>query len=136
MKKITYSLSRQLITDLTPEVEAFAAEANLKNGAVVLEASSSTACLFRLDAQIDSARFAQDLFRETTNIVPSRITFSSIESPATTAGMLKGAMFGRTLTVLVEDGTLVFPGKVWLADFCAPQAVTVAFCAVCENGGK
>ena len=49
MKKITYSLSRQLITDLTPEVEAFAAEANLKNGAVVLEASSSTACLFRLD---------------------------------------------------------------------------------------
>ena len=69
MKKITYSLSRQLITDLTPEVEAFAAEANLKNGAVVLEASSSTACLFRLDAQIDSARFAQDLFRETTNIV-------------------------------------------------------------------
>lgn len=136
MKKITYSVSRQLITDLTPEVEAFAAEANLKNGAVVLEASSSTACLFRLDAQIDSARFAQDLFRETTNIVPSRITFSGIESPATTAGMLKGAMFGRTLTVLVEDGTLVFPGKVWLADFCAPKAVTVAFCAVCENGGK
>lgn len=135
MKKITYSVSRQLITDLTPEVEAFAAEANLKNGAVVLETSSSTACLFRLDAQIDSARFAQDLFRETTNIVPSRITFSSIESPATTAGMLKGAMFGRTLTVLVEDGTLVFPGKVWLADFCAPKDVTVAFCAVCENGG-
>lgn len=135
MKKITYSVSRQLITDLTPEVEAFAAEANLKNGAVVLETSSSTACLFRLDAQIDSARFVQDLFQEMTNIVPSRITFSSIESPATTAGMLKGAIFGRTLTVLVEDGALVFPGKIWLADFCAPKDVTVAFCAVCENGG-
>ena len=136
MKKMTYSVSKQSITDLTPEVEAFVAGMNLKSGAVVLEVSSSTACLFRLDAQIDSARFAQDLFRETTNIVPSRITFSSIESPATTAGMLKGAMFGRTLIVLVEDGTLVFPGKVWLADFCAPKDVTVAFCAVCENGGK
>lgn len=135
MKKITYSVSRQSITDLTPELNAFAAETNLKNGAVVLEVSSSTACLFRLDAQIDSARFAQDLFQETTNIVPSRITFSSIESPATTAGMLKGAIFGRTLTVLVEDGVPVFSGKIWLADFCAPKDVTVAFCAVCENGG-
>ena len=94
MKKITYSVSRQSITDLTPEAEAFVAGMNLKNGAVVLETSSSTACLFRLDAQIDSARFVQDLFQEMTNIVPSRITFSSIESPATTAGMLKGAIFG------------------------------------------
>ena len=136
MKKITYSVSRQSITDLTPEAEAFVAGMNLKNGAVVLETSSSTACLFRLDAQIDSARFVQDLFQEMTNIVPSRITFSSIESPATTAGMLKGAIFGRTLTVLVEDGALVFPGKIWLVDFCAPKDVTVAFCAVCENGGK
>ncbi len=135
MKKITYSVSRQSITDLTPEAEAFVAGMNLKNGAVVLETSSSTACLFRLDAQIDSARFVQDLFQEMTNIVPSRITFSSIESPATTAGMLKGAIFGRTLTVLVEDGALVFPGKIRLADFCAPKDVTVAFCAVCENGG-
>ena len=135
MKKITYSVSRQSITDLTPEAEAFVAGMNLKNGAVVLETSSSTACLFRLDAQIDSARFVQDLFQEMTNIVPSSITFSSIESPATTAGMLKGAIFGRTLTALVEDGALVFPGKIWLADFCAPKDVTVAFCAVCENGG-
>lgn len=136
MNNRTYSVSKQSITDITPALCAYLAESNVENGVVFLEAGSATACLFHLENGVCPERFAQDLFRESANVIPSRITFASIESPATTAGFLKGAFFGQTMSVLVEGGKPVFDRKIYLADFCAPKDVTVAFCAMAENGGE
>ena len=109
IEHLTLHTERESVISITETVQEVLKRSGIQNGILVVEAPHSTVSLM---ATTDHGyRVLEDLSDETKRIVPSRIDFKHEESPVDAAGHIKSAIFGASLSMIVQNGHLVSENK-------------------------
>jgi secondary thiamine-phosphate synthase enzyme len=93
------------VHDITAEVKEIIAQSGVKNGILVVETPHPTAGILALS--FSDPLVQKDLVCEIKRLVPSRITFHHEDSPDDAAGQIKRALFGSSVTAILQDGAAV-----------------------------
>ena len=106
--------------DITEQVNAIVAQSGVENGVAVIEAPHSTAAVLETT---HCAEVIDDICEELERIVPSRIDWIHQETPEDSAGHVKCALFGNSITAIVENGKLLSAGKIfyYLMEYDGPR---------------
>ena len=101
----TVETKKNGVLDITAHVREVIAKSGIQNGIVTVEVPHSTAGVVATSF-IDAA-VQVDLMDEIKRLVPSRITFKHEEAPDDAAGHIKCALFGNSVTGILQNGALV-----------------------------
>lgn len=97
------------------------AESKICNGLVTVEVGHSTAGIMTTTDHCPEVQ--QDLSQELDRLVPPRVNFIHQETPEDASGHIKCALFGNTVTLIVENHTLLSKDKlgVFLMEYDGPR---------------
>lgn len=97
------------------------AQSGIRNGLAAVEIGHSTAGIMTTTDHCPEVQ--QDLSAELDRLVPPRVNFVHQETPEDASGHIKCALFGNTVTLIVEDGTLLSRDKlgVFLMEYDGPR---------------
>ena len=120
----TIQTERNSITSITEAVNAALSASGIRNGILVVETPHSTAGILRTTEKAKSAH--KDLLYDIKRLVPSRVDFLHKESPDDAAGHIKCALFGTSVSAIVQEGKLVSDSKLgyFFAEYDGPRART------------
>lgn len=106
--------------DITPVVDEAIAQSGISNGIAVIEVPHSTAAVLETT---HCPEVIDDLIHELDRIVPSRIDWIHQETPEDSAGHMKCALFGNSISAIVEDGKRISQGKIfyYLMEYDGPR---------------
>lgn len=124
--------SAQVFQDITKQIELLIQESGIRQGQILVQSSNLSTGLFR--APTGQEKLLQDIQKEIRLLIPARINFSYEESPEMTAGCIKGALFGSSVSGIVADGSLDAGEGLgfFFADFDGPRDCPCAVCIVGE----
>ena len=95
----------------------------LNNGTLTVEAEGPACGVLRLCGEAGA-----DLVKQTRDLVPARVNFACQAPPEETAGLLKSALFGSSLSLIVKDGEILFGGRILFAEYDGPRDRRYAVC--------
>lgn len=118
--------------DITELLNGVIASSGIREGILVVQASTAAAGLLRAPRNHDKALL--DIKKEMRRLVPARINFANEESPENAAGCVKGALFGAGLTCVVMDGKLAAGDDVgvFFVDYDGPKDCVCPVCVIGE----
>lgn len=123
--------ARNDVLDITEQVSQVIAASGIQNGIVAVEAEAATVGIVRMQRNGDELR--SDLTKEMRRLVPARITFQQEISPEYTAGNLKSAFFGNSVTSVVQGGRLLNgQNGMFLLEYDGPAARKYHVCVIGE----
>lgn len=124
--------STRAFQDITKQIEQLILESGIRQGQILVQSMELSTGLFR--APTDRKELVQDIQKEIRLLIPARINFNYEESPEMTAGCVKSALFGSSISGIVADGGLdVGEGLgFFFADFDGPRNCQCAVCIVGE----
>lgn len=103
LKKYSLRTEDNGVHSITDEVKEAIAESGIKSGLCVVHCPHTTAGLTITSFVDPNGR--QDLEEEIRRLIPSRNDFHHRnDTPVDAAGHVKTALFGTTLTIIVEEG--------------------------------
>ena len=114
--------------DITASVKETIKDSGIRNGIAVVEAAHSTASVLKI-AEYDEG-IVEDIVREMRRMIPARINFTHQSSPEDSAGHIKSALFGSSLSLIVKDGELICDNKqsICFADYDGPRNRNYSVC--------
>jgi secondary thiamine-phosphate synthase enzyme len=115
--------SRNGMHDVTGEVREILKKSGVRNGTLTVEAEGPACGVLRLCGEAGA-----DLVKQTRDLVPARVNFACQAPPEETAGLLKSALFGSSLSLIVKDGEILFGGKILFAEYDGPRDRRYAVC--------
>lgn len=120
----TIQTEQNSITSITEEVDAVLVASGIRNGILVVETPHSTAGILRTTDKAKSAH--KDLMYDIKRLVPSRVDFVHKESPDDAAGHIKCALFGTSVSAIIQDGKPVSDKKLgyFFVEYDGPRART------------
>lgn len=121
IKQYSITTGRDLLLNITAEVNKSIADSGIKNGVVVVECPHSTAGILKID--VHGEEVLDDIVREMRRIIPARINFYHQEAPENAAGHIKSSLFGSSVSLILKDGKLLCDGKqnIYFADYDGPR---------------
>jgi len=121
IKQYSITTGRDLLLNITAEVNKSIADSGIKNGVVVVECPHSTAGILKVD--VHGEEVLDDIVREMRRIIPARINFYHQEAPENAAGHIKSSLFGSSVSLILKDGKLLCDGKqdIYFADYDGPR---------------
>lgn len=121
IKQYSITTGRDLLLNITAEVNRSIADSGIKNGVVVVECPHSTAGILKID--VHGEEVLDDIVREMRRIIPARINFYHQEAPENAAGHIKSSLFGSSVSLILKDGKLLCDGKqdIYFADYDGPR---------------
>ena len=121
IKQYSITTGRDLLLNITAEVNKSIADSGIKNGVVVVECPHSTAGILKVD--VHGEEVLDDIVRETRRMIPARINFYHQEAPENAAGHIKSSLFGSSVSLILKDGKLLCDGKqdIYFADYDGPR---------------
>ena len=121
IKQYSITTGRDLLLNITAEVNKSIADSGIKNGVVVVECPHSTAGILKID--VHGEEVLDDIVRETRRMIPARINFYHQEAPENAAGHIKSSLFGSSVSLILKDGKLLCDGKqdIYFADYDGPR---------------
>lgn len=121
IKQYSITTGRDLLLNITAEVNKSIADSGIKNGVVVVECPHSTAGILKID--VHGKEVLDDIVREMRRIIPARINFYHQEAPENAAGHIKSSLFGSSVSLILKDGKLLCDGKqdIYFADYDGPR---------------
>lgn len=121
IKQYSITTGRDLLLNITAEVNKSIADSGIKNGVVVVECPHSTAGILKVD--IHGEEVLDDIVREMRRMIPARINFYHQEAPENAAGHIKSSLFGSSVSLILKDGKLLCDGKqdIYFADYDGPR---------------
>ena len=122
--------SRNGMHDVTGEVREILKKSGVRNGTLTVEAEGPACGILRMD---EAEGIASDLVKQTRDLVPARVNFTCQAPPEETAGLLKSALFGSSLSLIVRDGVPFFGGRILFAEYDGPRDRRYAVCAQGEE---
>ena len=118
--------SRNGMHDVTGEILEVLKKSGIKNGIVTVEAEGPACGILKME---EAEGIANDLVKQTRDLVPARVNFTCQAPPEETAGLLKSALFGSSLSLIVRDGEPLFGGRILFAEYDGPRDRRYAVCA-------
>lgn len=121
IKQFSITTGRDLLLNISAEVNKSIADSGIKNGVVVVECPHSTAGILKID--VHGEEVLDDIVREMRRIIPARINFYHQEAPENAAGHIKSSLFGSSVSLILKDGKLLCDGKqdIYFADYDGPR---------------
>lgn len=106
--------------DITDFVHKVVADSDVYNGIAVIEVPHSTAAVLETT---HCPEVIDDILNELDRIVPSKVDWIHQETPEDSAGHVKCALFGNSISAIVEDGKLSAEGKIfyYLMEYDGPR---------------
>ena len=121
IKQYSITTGRDLLLNISAEVNKSIADSGIKNGVVVVECPHSTASILKID--VHGEEVLDDIVREIRRMIPARINFYHQEAPENAAGHIKSSLFGSSVSLILKDGKLLCDGKqdIYFADYDGPR---------------
>lgn len=121
IKQYSITTGRDLLLNISAEVNKSIADSGIKNGVVVVECPHSTAGILKID--VHGEEVLDDIVREMRRMIPARINFYHQEAPENAAGHIKSSLFGSSVSLILKDGKLLCDGKqdIYFADYDGPR---------------
>ena len=133
IKEFEITTGKNSLDNITASVNETIKESGIQNGIAVVETAHSTAGILMISAY--GKEILDDIVKEMRRIIPARINFSHQDAPEDSAGHIKSALFGSSVSLIVKEGKLLCEGKqdVYFAEYDGPRNRTYS---VCINGEK
>ena len=133
IKDFEITTGKNSLDNITASVNEAIKESGIQNGIAVIETAHSTAGILMISSY--GKEILDDIVTETRRIVPARINFSHQDAPEDSAGHIKSALFGSSVSLIVKEGKLLCEGKqdVYFAEYDGPRQRAYS---VCVNGEK
>lgn len=106
--------------DITEAINSVVTRSGIGNGLAVIEVPHSTAAVLETTHCME---VIDDLLVEMDRLIPSRIDWIHQETPEDSAGHIKCALFGNSISAIVEKGKLLSEGKIfyYLMEYDGPR---------------
>lgn len=96
--------------DVTDTFSQIVERSGITNGIAVIEVPHSTAAILETT---HCPEVVDDLINELDRLVPSKVDWIHQETPEDSAGHIKCALFGNSISAIVENGKLMSEGKIF-----------------------
>ncbi len=126
---------KDALEDVTASVVETVRESGIKDGFAVVETPHSTAGVLKISSC--GKEILDDIVKEMRNLVPARINFRHQSAPEDSAGHIKSALFGSSVSLIVKGGKLLCENKqcIYFADYDSPRERTYSVCVCGEKEG-
>ena len=107
--------------DITPKMKEVVKNSGIKNGIVTMEVPHSTAGIMGTTGHCPEVM--DDLNEELERLLPRRIDYIHQETPEDATGHIKCALFGNTITAIIENGVPLTDDKLsfFLMEYDGPR---------------
>ena len=128
IKELRIRTGRDSCDIVTSQVEKAIQESGVLNGIAVIESADAGVGILKIAGC--TPEIIEDINREMRRLVPARINFTNQDSPENTAGRIKEAFYGSSVSLIVKNGKLLCDGKqdVCFTDYDGPQDRTFTIC--------
>ncbi len=132
IKELKIRTGRDSCDVITSQIDKAIWESGIQNGIALVESADTGVGIFKIADC--TAEVIEDIMREMRRLVPARINFKNQDSPENTAGRIKSAFYGSSVSLIVKDGKLLCDDRqdVCFADYDGPQDRAFSICVYGE----